>query len=381
MARLFQINLPDGLSNVRLDSQGRATVQYTVKNVSARSIDGRAVLTSLPLVKPPNGAVEKGWVKIDGKTDRHFDVDKEETFTVKIAVPPKSSPGTYTFRLDTVWIDQTDQGDAGGAIAFTVAAPATKPTGFPLWLIAVIAVVVIGLGVGLWLVLRNSGPTVPDLTGKTVSDADSALHAIGMTLDENDVKTVESKPENAGKIISQSPAAGQKGAKGQAIQVTLGAQMVSVPVLIGHNYKEVMAILSANSLAVGQTATGSSPNFAGGVVFAQTPAPQQLVKSGTAVDVQVTFQGVTVISVIGQNLGRAANLLGAIGLPVTSFSGDSTLTVIAQNPPAGASVPLGTQMTLTFPTGACASSVCTYSGAIAQKMIAEQAAIARGGHW
>lgn len=126
MAQLFRVSLPDGMSTVKLDSQGRGTVQYTVKNVSARALDGRAVLLSLPQAKPPSGPVEKGWVKVDGTSDRHFDIDKEETFTVKIAVPPNSAAGKYTFRLDTVWVNQPDQGDAGGAVAFTVAASTAK---------------------------------------------------------------------------------------------------------------------------------------------------------------------------------------------------------------------------------------------------------------
>ena len=88
MARLFQVTLPEGMSSVKLDSQGRASVQCTAKNVSAAPIDGRAVLVSLPPTNPPSGAVQKGWVKIDGSADRHFDKDKEEVFTVKIAVPP-----------------------------------------------------------------------------------------------------------------------------------------------------------------------------------------------------------------------------------------------------------------------------------------------------
>lgn len=379
MAKLFQVNLPDGLSSVKLDSQGRATVQYTVKNVSARSLDGRAVLISLPLAKPPAGAVEKGWVKVDGKTDRHFDPDKEETFTVKIAVPPKSPAGTYTFRLDTVWVDQPDQGDPGGAIAFTVVAPTVKPSPFPLWLIPVIAVVLIGVGVGIWLALRSSGPTVPDLTGKNVTDADAAAQAVGMMLDDKDVKTVESKPEDSGRVVAQSPPAGQKGAKGQAIQITLGAQMVAVPLLIGHQANEVMGILSGKSLAVGQTTTGNNPNFALGVVFAQNPAPQQLVKSGTAVNVQVTPLPVTVLPVIGQPFGNASKILGAIGLRVTSVSGNSGLTVIGQNPPPGTTVPLGTSVALTFPP--CVGFICAYNGVIVQRMVAEQAARTPAGHW
>jgi PASTA domain len=220
MAKLFQVNLPDGLSNVKLDSQGRATVQYTVKNVSARSIDGRAVLISLPQVRPPSGPVEKGWVKIDGNTDQHFDVDKEQTFTVKIAVPPNSPQGSYTFRLDTVWVDQPDQGDAGGAVAFTVATP-PKPNGhFPLWLIPVIAVVVIGIAVGIYFAVSSGGAKVPDLTGVTADAAKTAVEGVGMTLDS---KTVASTPDNAGKVFSQSPAAGQKATKGGTVEVQVGA--------------------------------------------------------------------------------------------------------------------------------------------------------------
>jgi len=59
MAKLFNVNLPDGVSSVKLDSQGRGTVQYTVKNVSSRAIDGRGVLISLPQVKPPSDPSKK----------------------------------------------------------------------------------------------------------------------------------------------------------------------------------------------------------------------------------------------------------------------------------------------------------------------------------
>ena len=158
MAKLFNVNLPDGMSSIKLDSQGRATVQYTVKYVSQRSLDGRAVLISLPQTRPASGVVEKGWVKVDGKTDRHFNINSEETFTVNIAVPPKSPAGTYTFRLDTVWVDQTDQGDAGGAVAFTVSAPSPEgKSKWPLILIVVAVVLIIG-GFTTWLLTRK--PTV-----------------------------------------------------------------------------------------------------------------------------------------------------------------------------------------------------------------------------
>lgn len=161
MAKLFVVNLPDGMSNVKLDSQGKATVQYSVKNVSQRALDGRAVLISLPQLRPADGVVEKGWVKVDGNTDRHFAVNSEEAFTVKIAVPPKSPAGTYTFRLDTVWVDQTDQGDAGRALAFTVSPPsADVHSKWPLILIVAAAVLIVG-GVTVWLLTRKPTPVTP----------------------------------------------------------------------------------------------------------------------------------------------------------------------------------------------------------------------------
>jgi hypothetical protein len=98
-------------------------------------------------------------------------VDKEETFVVKIAVPPKSPPGDYTFRLDTVWVDQTDQGDAGGAVRFAVTKPTQPPPPRWLWLIPVILVLLIGGGIGLWLLLRPTMVTVPKVTDESLGQA------------------------------------------------------------------------------------------------------------------------------------------------------------------------------------------------------------------
>ncbi len=372
MAKLFQITLPSGLSNVKLDSQGRATVQYTVKNVSARPIDGRAVLISLPQTKPPSGCVEKGWVKVDGKTDRHFDPDKEETFTVKIAVPPKSPAGTCTFRLDAVWVQQPDQGDPGGAIAFTVPeTPPDKP--FPRGLIPVIAVVLIAIGIGVWLAVKGGGPKVPDLHGQSVTDAATALQVVGLTLDNNP-DTVDSKPEDSGKIVSQSPKAGEKASKGQSVKVTLGTQTVTVPLLVGQPFAGVQILLAGQpggGLTLGKSTPVTNPNYVGGIVAAQDPPPGAARRAGTSVDVQVTPLTVVAPNVVGQTLGNALNILRPNFQPPT-WSGDATQAVASQNPAAGVSVPIGGPVTLTFPPGSCAGRICLVEGFAARKMGLEQ---------
>ncbi len=124
MANYFQVTNALGMSNVKLDSQGRASVQFTAKNVSAAPIDGRAVLVSLPPTKPASGAVQKGWVKLEGSAERKFEKDQEQVFAVRIAVPPKSPAGNYIFRLDVVSVAQPDVGDLGPPMSFSVTARA-----------------------------------------------------------------------------------------------------------------------------------------------------------------------------------------------------------------------------------------------------------------
>ncbi len=332
MAKFVSISI-GGNPVLKLDSLGRATLQITAKNLSGVAFDARAVPVSLPILNPPSGAVQNGWVNIEGSAELHFERDQEKAIVLKVAVPMKNKPkpGSYQTR-------------------------------------------VIALGVGAWLLLKPSGPTVPDLHGQSVSDAVNTLASVGLTLDQNNVQSVESKPEDSDKIISQKPDPGQRATKGQAVQVTVGEQVVRVPMLVGHPFSEVMAILG-KSLTVGQTVTAQNPNFAGGVVFAQNPPADKAVKSGTSVDLQVTPQMVTVPNVSGQTLGNA--ILALRGLTVTSFSGDTTKTVISQNPGQGASVPVGSSVTLAFPPGACVVARCFYDGIFAKRVASELALRAR----
>src|SRR5205085_11995123 len=144
-----------------------------------------------------------------------------------------------------------------------------------------ILLVVIGIGVGVWLALR--GPKVPDLHGQNLSDAATALQGVGLTLDNN-TESVDSKPEDSGKIVSQVPAAGETASKGKAVKVTVGTQMVAVPQLVGTPFQQVPVLLSQKGLTVGTSTTSPNPNVNGGVVFAQNPGANEIRRAGTAVD-------------------------------------------------------------------------------------------------
>jgi beta-lactam-binding protein with PASTA domain len=344
----FQIDLPAGMSTIKLDSKGCATLQYTVKNVSGLVKDGRAVLLSLPQTNPPKGAVENSWIKIDGATDRHFVPDQEEVFNVKIAVPPKSAAGSYNFRLDVVDVARTDVGDSSRPLQFQVVETAAKP--MPKWpiLVAVMVLVLIGGGVAAWLLMRPSGIEVPDLTGKTVDEAAQALTNVKLALDQSkDITEVDKGPENEGKVVDQDPKPKQKIDANKSVAITIGSHQVQMPLLIGHTLAEAQSLISQNGLSSPTITTAPSANYAPGVVWSQTPAPNIKAKGDTPLSLSVTPQMVQVPTVTGMLFPQAYRMLQQAGLSPGTTTGDINQKVANQSPVPGPA-PVGTKVNLTF---------------------------------
>lgn len=348
MARYFQIGSTGTKDNkVNLDSQGRGSVQYTVKNVTGAPVDGRAVLVSVPVTKPPAGPVENGWVKIVPPTDRHFD-QQEEQFVVNIEVPQKdrSKAGTYTFRLDTVLVSVPDRGDEGPVMAFEVK-PAVVENGSKLaWLIPLIAVLVIGVGVGVWLMLSRGGGKVPDVKGKSVADAAAALTAAKYVPDPT-LSTDTSDASEANKVMYTDPAAGTKAAEGTKVHMTVGAAQTSVPMLVGQTLEQAQTLLAKTNLALGNVKNAPNPNFNGDVVSDQSlPAGRQVV-TNTAVDLTVTPKTVSVPDVRGTLLNAAIQRLRAGNLQLGDVYCDQVGSpIVNQSPAANTPEPVGTAVNI-----------------------------------
>jgi hypothetical protein len=86
-------------------------------------------------------------------------------------------------------------------------------------LIAIGAAVVL-VGVALLVVLgRHTGQTVPDVRGDTYADATSALHAKGFAATERLVDPRAGQP--AGRVVSQSPGAGNRVHAGSTITLVV----------------------------------------------------------------------------------------------------------------------------------------------------------------
>jgi hypothetical protein len=115
----------------------------------------------------PSEPAKAEWLSIVGESVRDFAPNAAEQAVVKLAVPPTSPPGSYSFRLDAVSeVDPDEDFTEGPSVAFDVAAPpAEEKKKFPWWILAIIGgvVLLIIIGVVVFLLVRggNGGSATP----------------------------------------------------------------------------------------------------------------------------------------------------------------------------------------------------------------------------
>jgi PKD repeat protein len=162
MARLFTVTT--ATETAHLDAKGQGAVAFTVSNARGQPVRGRGVVV-------PLSPVEAAWYRLDGDEERDFEVGGTQQLTVRVAVPPGTSPGKRGFRLDMVSVANPDEDfTEGPVVAFEVRPPAA-PRRFPLWIpiTAAAALLVAVAGVVIWL---STGPKAPTADGPKAPTAD-----------------------------------------------------------------------------------------------------------------------------------------------------------------------------------------------------------------
>lgn len=145
---------------------------------------------------------------------------------------------------------------------------------FQIFLGALLMLVVFVLfaGIALRLALHGREVAIPDLSGLTVAQAsEAALHS---GLDLNIENKFYSRTVPAGRILSQSPAAGSRVRRGWQLRVTesLGPQQVTIPDVVGEPVREASLDLRKSSLDLGTLAHMDAPGDTD-MVLSQTPPP------------------------------------------------------------------------------------------------------------
>ena len=128
---------------------------------------------------------------------------------------------------------------------------------------------------------------VPDVTYKTEDAATVILENAGFKVE---VKEENSKDVEKGKVIRQSPSAGQKLDKGQTviIVVSTGEEDVTVPNVTGLTKDDAIAKLSAANLRYSITSYEYSDSYAAGYVMYQNYGSGEKVAPDTVINIKIS---------------------------------------------------------------------------------------------
>jgi eukaryotic-like serine/threonine-protein kinase len=227
------------------------------------------------------------------------------------------------------------------------------------WYIALGVATLAVLAGAAWLAagfFGSSGGTkvrVPDLTGTTKAQAQTALTKQGLTLDPNVITAISSKTK--GTVISQNPLALQEEPKGTAVSITVsgGPANVAVPVLVGLSQAQAEQALQTAGLALGKVTPVNDRPEPLGTVIDSNPTTGTPTAPGTPVALSVS-SGMAAIptDLVGEDVESAITELTNLGfkyrrIPVT----DGTVPpgqVTGTTPPAGTELLLGKTVGITY---------------------------------
>jgi serine/threonine-protein kinase len=327
---------------VTLDESGAARASFTVTNTSSQALQGQ-------LYARPRDQAKSEWFTVAGDSIRDFAPNGAQQVVVELKVPPGTTPGSYSFRLDAVSEENPDEDfTEGPSVAFDVKAPPPPPKKkkFPWWILAIVGAVVllIIIGVVIWLLVRDTGTTVPRVVGETKATAENKLTDAGFTVNAPFVQVAER--EKHGIVQSQNPEGGTKQSKKSEVTINVG-RMPTVPQLTGSTEAQATAKLTEEDLGVTVRNIGVPDPQQDGLVQSQDPGEGTLLPPGTVVRINVG-RNVEVPPVVGRpeqiaigilrERGLGSNVVRIFGLPVGIVS--------SQTPPPGTRLPLGGVVTI-----------------------------------
>lgn len=286
-----------------------------------------------------------------------------EDRTAVVMPAPAGTPGQE--RLNVTSVLQTP---AAGP-ADTTAAPPSGPPAAPgaparpgrpkprIGLLALLAaVLVLGVGTGVWYINSGQFTKVPFVLGKTEAEARSMLS--GEDLD-TDVKEDFSDTVKAGLVLRTDPEGGSRIRQGDSVTLVLskGPEMVEIPELYAVPLDEAKDKLRDAGLKPGVTQEAFSEELPAGRVISTKPADGEKIKAGRAVEMVVSRGApIEVPDVVGDDQSDAAEELREEGLtvevaPETVYSEEDAGTVAETSPEPGAELGEGDKVTLTISKG------------------------------
>ena len=204
---------------------------------------------------------------------------------------------------------------------------------------------------------------VPDVVGKTLSDASATLADEGLLVGATSY--VYDSKVKAGLVKSQDPAADTDTHVGAAVALTVskGPQTGQVPNVVGLSEADAKTTLEGAGFKVTTTKAANADVPAGDVV-SQSPAAGTVVAAGSTVTISVSTgpppaPKPSVPNVVGLPEADAKTALEDAGFKVTTTQAANADVpagaVISQSPAAGAVVAAGSTVSISVSTGAPAA--------------------------
>jgi serine/threonine protein kinase/beta-lactam-binding protein with PASTA domain len=207
-------------------------------------------------------------------------------------------------------------------------------------------VLLIAIGTYVFMTWGSHEVQVPDLTNRTLEEAQMLVEEVGMKIDEP-VELVASDEVEEGHVISQDPGANQYAKKRVKIKLVVssgkGTGNIETPDVVNLNYKDAIKQLQAEELSY-EIIDVEDTSVSSNVVVKQIPTSGTKVNKGDKIKLYVsTGEGekTSVPSVLGQTQDKAERSILKAGFrlgSVTREHSDSPAgTVIRQNPSGGSS--------------------------------------------
>ena len=198
---------------------------------------------------------------------------------------------------------------------------------------------------------------VPDLTNKTLAEAQNELaklgFAVGTTTEQN------SDEVESGKVCGQDPKAGKSAKKGSSVNIVIskGADTVSVPDITGLTPDRASKVATELGFTISQSGTQASDTVEQGLIISQTLVAGSKAKKGSTIGYIVSSgkKSITVPNVVGNSWSGAKSTIEGLGLVASKVEEYSDTVaqglVISTNPGTGTSVESGQTVTVTVSKG------------------------------
>ena len=213
--------------------------------------------------------------------------------------------------------------------------------------------------IGLTLAGGIAPTTVPDVGGKTLDAASTALADAGLSVGK--IETVNDEKAAPDTVVEQNPGASTQVPPGSQVdlKVSRGVVVVTVPNVVGKTQADAEKLLKDSGLSAKTTKVYSDKPS--GQVTDQSPLGGSSLNEGAAVTLSVS-QGplpmAAVPDVVGQSEADANKALQAAGFVAKANQAYSDSapagTVVAQTPPGGVYAKTGATVEVTVSLGTAA---------------------------